>query len=83
MPFFSTKAGTGLVLSLAHASARQSSGYFLVTSKIDTGTTVKLYLSTAQIISEDIPSPLIRCDTLSVPEVEDIDMLRSFCAAQY
>jgi signal transduction histidine kinase/ActR/RegA family two-component response regulator len=56
-PFFTTKGpgkGTGLGLSMVHGLAAQSGGALIVTSKIDVGTTVTLYLPRAAYDCEEV-----------------------------
>jgi len=56
-PFFTTKGpgkGTGLGLSMVHGLAAQSGGALIVTSKIDVGTTVTLYLPRAAHDCEEV-----------------------------
>jgi signal transduction histidine kinase len=51
-PFFTTKPlgqGTGLGLSMVYGFARQSGGAVRIHSRIDVGTSVKLYLPTTEI----------------------------------
>ena len=46
-PFFTTKPvgqGTGLGLSMIYGFARQSGGHVTISSEIDNGTCVRLYL---------------------------------------
>ncbi|AZV27100.1 hybrid sensor histidine kinase/response regulator [Pseudomonas syringae] len=57
-PFFTTKPigqGTGLGLSMIYGFSKQSGGHVSIDSKIDQGTTVKLYLPRFQ--GESLPHP--------------------------
>jgi signal transduction histidine kinase len=59
-PFFTTKGagkGTGLGLSMVHGVAAQSGGVMRMTSKVDEGTTVELWLpvSDAALASDNFP----------------------------
>ena len=82
-PFFTTKQkgkGTGLGLATVHAIIAQSGGHVWLYSELGQGTTVKVYLPSAQDDSEpaapSIPAIAGRGGTESILLVEDEEMLR-------
>lgn len=57
-PFFTTKAlgqGTGLGLSMIYGFARQSDGHVQITSELDHGSTISIYLPRLLDTYEDVP----------------------------
>ena len=84
-PFFTTKPigqGTGLGLSMIYGFARQSNGHATIDSKLDRGTSVKLYLPRHHGDVADEHAPGIRADVHAtagetVLVVEDEPVVRS------
>lgn len=87
-PFFSTKeigSGTGLGLSTAYGIVKQTGGNITVESKIDLGTTFKIYLPRYQgdAVVESIEKETLSGDFTgreTIMLVEDEDAVRMFSA---
>jgi CheY-like chemotaxis protein/two-component sensor histidine kinase len=65
-PFFTTKGvgkGTGLGLSTAHGFAAQSGGTLRLTSRLNVGTTVEIWLPEGKRIARNAPAPRHRQST--------------------
>lgn len=84
-PFFTTKEqgkGTGLGLSMVYGFAKQSGGNMEITSEVNVGTTVKLYLPRSLELAsqeeshQNIPTPIGGDEKLLL--VEDEEMVRNF-----
>ena len=88
-PFFTTKPtgkGTGLGLSMVHGFVKQSKGHIKIYSELGMGTTIKLYLPTADKVPksarsnpDDSELPL---GTEHILLVEDDDLLREHAYKQ-
>jgi PAS domain S-box-containing protein len=77
-PFFTTKEpgkGTGLGLSTVYGIVQQSSGHILVETKVDNGTTFKIYLPSAEVRTKATDAnptkPVVIGGTETVLVVED------------
>ncbi|WP_119168053.1 PAS domain-containing hybrid sensor histidine kinase/response regulator [Algihabitans albus] len=87
-PFFSTKEvgeGTGLGLSTVYGIVKQTGGFIVVDSELDTGTTFTIYLPRHLRRGEPVVEPEVRdardlTGIGSVLLVEDEDAVRSFSA---
>jgi PAS domain S-box-containing protein len=82
-PFFTTKPigqGTGLGLSMIYGFVKQSGGHVRITSKVDQGTTVSIYLrragSSEKVVDEAPGLPLRRGRGETVLLVEDDESVR-------
>jgi PAS domain S-box-containing protein len=79
-PFFTTKGigeGTGLGLSTVYGIVKQHNGHIFVDSKVNTGSTFKIYLPSvrAEIAEEEEPEPAVEArvtGTLLVVEDEPV-----------
>lgn len=88
-PFFTTKAvgqGTGLGLSMAHGFIEQSGGHITLSSELNRGTTVTLYLpaivnQTVSHSSSDIVSGCTAVVQQTILLVESDDELRTWAVA--
>ena len=88
-PFFTTKTrerGTGLGLSIAHGIVSQSGGHLRVSSSVNAGTTLWVYLPTAEQPAQEQPKsrpcPLGRSNASCAREgtilvVDDEELVRT------
>jgi len=84
-PFFTTKQpgqGTGLGLSQVYGFVRQSGGYVSISSEVDKGTTIRIYLPRTQAavdhIKEDVASLVGSRGSETILVVEDEADVRSY-----
>lgn len=88
-PFFTTKGpgqGSGLGLSMVYGFACQSGGHVEIASRLDQGTTVRLYLPATTKASPEAPSADEAPDNRGAGEmvliVEDDPMVRQYVTSQ-
>jgi PAS domain S-box-containing protein len=88
-PFYTTKEfgkGTGLGLSMVYGFVKQSRGHIRIYSELGFGTTIKMYLPHAGLLSPAPLSEVIKTPALTgsgtILLVEDDDLVRSYVEGQ-
>jgi len=82
-PFFTTKPGTGLGLSMVYGFVKQSQGFLHIDSRLDAGTTVQIFLpaffaENAQEPKQESPVKIVSpAEAHTVLLVEDEDSVRN------
>lgn len=89
-PFFTTKGqkhGTGLGLSMVHGFVRQSGGHIKITSEIDYGTVMRIYLprdahGVLASTAADMPNQVSAARTETILAVDDNEQMLNTAVAQ-